>query len=72
MKIIEKEFNAQTGEEIITERDETDVEKKEREKFAAELKEAKIKADAKAAQRQAIAERLGLSSEELSLLLGGK
>jgi len=70
MKITEKEFNAQTGEEIITERDETAAEKKEREKFAAELKEAKIKAETKAAQRQAIADRLGLTADELQVLLG--
>ena len=36
MKRIEKEFNALTGEETITEREETAEEKKEREAFQAE------------------------------------
>ena len=37
MKIIEKEFNALTGEETITERDETATEKKYREARAKEV-----------------------------------
>ena len=70
MKIIEKEFNAITGEETITERDETAAEKKIREtrekQLAAELADIK----AKEAARQAIADRLGLTADELKLLLG--
>ena len=70
MKIIEKEFNVQTGEEIITERDETPTEKKEREIKAKEFAAARAEAEAKKTQRQAIAERLGLTAEELQVLLG--
>jgi hypothetical protein len=70
MKIIEKEFNALTGEETITERDETAAEKKAREKLEKEFLAAKAEAEAKAAQRQTIADRLGLTADELKLLLG--
>lgn len=70
MKIIEKEFNVQTGEETIIERDETAAEKKIREKFEKELAEKQTEAEAKAAQRKAIADRLGLTAEELQVLLG--
>lgn len=69
MKITEKEFNVLTGEETITERDETLSEKKAREKIQAELTEKQAEAEAKAAQRQAILDRLGLTSEEAALLL---
>lgn len=70
MKIIEKEFNALTGEETITERDETAAEKKARETRAKEIAAELAEAEAKAAQRQAIADRLGLTADELKLLLG--
>jgi hypothetical protein len=70
MKIIEKEFNAETGQETITERDETAAEKKIREAFEAEIAKAQAEAEAKAAARQAIAERLGLTADELQVLLG--
>ena len=70
MKIIEKEFNVETGEETIIERDETTAEKKQREKLQAEISKAKAEAEAKATARQAIAERLGLTADELQVLLG--
>ena len=70
MKKIHKEFNVVTGEETITERDETAVEKKAREKAEEEYKIKQAEAEAKAAQRQAIAKRLGLTAEELQVLLG--
>jgi hypothetical protein len=70
MKITEKEFNAITGEETITERDETAAEKKAREAFAKEIAARQAEAEAKAAARQAIAERLGLTADELQVLLG--
>ena len=69
MKITEKEFNALTGEETISEREETAAEKKIREKIEADLKTAQAAAEARAAQRQAILDRLGLTSEEAALLL---
>jgi hypothetical protein len=71
MKIIQKEFNIQTGEETITERDETAAEKKAREKAEADYAAEQAEADAKAAQRQAILNRLGITEEEARILLGG-
>ena len=70
MKIVERTFNAETGETIDTERNETAQEKAEREK--SELKRAELiaEAEARTAQRQAIADRLGLTADELKLLLG--
>ena len=69
MKITEKEFNVITGEETITERDETAAETKARldqeKQFAAE----KAEAEAKATARAAILDRLGLTAEEAAILL---
>ena len=71
MKIIEKEFNALTGEETITERDETAQEVAEREAFEAEQATRQAEATAKATQRRAILEHLGITEEEARILLGG-
>ena len=70
MKITEKEFNALTGEETITEREETAAEKKAREKLEADYAKVQAEAEAKAIARQAIADRLGLTADELAVLLG--
>ena len=70
MKITEKEFNALTGEETITERDETAAEKKVRQVFEKETADRKAEAETKAVARQVIADRLGLTADELKLLLG--
>ena len=70
MKIIEKEFNLETGEETITEREETSTEKALREKLEAEFKAQQAEAETKKAQRLAIAEKLGLTIDELKVLLG--
>ena len=70
MKIIEKEFNAITGKETITEREETPAEKTEREIYEKKLQELHSQAQAKAAARQAILDRLGLTEEEAKILLG--
>jgi hypothetical protein len=70
MKIIEKEFNVITGEETITERDETAQETKAR--LDAE-KAAKAYAEAKAEQEEkkaALLARLGLTEDELKIILG--
>jgi hypothetical protein len=69
MKIIEKEFNVITGKEYITEREETLAEKKERELFLNKILKQEAEAKAKVTQRQAILDRLGLTSEEMALLL---
>jgi hypothetical protein len=70
MKITEKEFNVITGEEKITERDETTAEKKAREILEKELAARKVEAESKETARLAIADRLGLTADELQILLG--
>jgi hypothetical protein len=70
MKIISKEFNIQTGEETITERNETAVEKKEREKFESEISAVQEAAEAKATARQEVLAKLGLTADEAAILLG--
>ena len=70
MKINEKIFDLTTGEETITERDETAAEKKEREKFQADLAAQNKAIETKETQRQTIADRLGLTADELQVLLG--
>jgi hypothetical protein len=69
MKIIEKEFNVITGQETITERDETAAETKarlDREKeIAAQEAEAAVKATAKAA----LLSKLDITEDEAKLLL---
>ena len=70
MKIIEKEFNALTGEETIIEREETAQEKAEREAAEARFAVAQAEAEAKEAARQAVLDRLGLTADEAKLLLG--
>ena len=70
MKIIEKTLDLITGEETITERDETAQEVAEREAQEAKLATQQAEAEAKAAERQAILDRLGLTANEAKLLLG--
>jgi hypothetical protein len=70
MKITEIDFNIQTGEETIIEREETAAEKKARETREKEIAESLAAAEAKAAAKQAILDRLGLSADEVKLLLG--
>jgi lactate dehydrogenase-like 2-hydroxyacid dehydrogenase len=71
MKITEKDFNIQTGEETITERDETPEEIKERELFKAEVV-AKAQAQEEAQAKRSIAlaklEALGLDEADLKAL----
>ena len=69
MKIIEKNFDALTGEETITEREETAMEKKQREKLLAEHLEMKAEAEAKATAKAELLNRLGITAEEAALLL---
>jgi hypothetical protein len=70
MKIIEKEFNVQTSEETITERDETVAEKKIREAKEKQLAALKAEAQAKATAKAAILDRIGLTVDELQTILG--
>ena len=70
MKITEKEFNIETGEETITEREETSAETKLRLDSAKEIAAEQAKAEAKATARQVILDRLGLTADEAALILG--
>lgn len=70
MKITERTHNAETGEIVDVERDETSVEKKVREKLEADYAKAQAEAETKATARQVIADRLGLTADELKVLLG--
>jgi hypothetical protein len=69
MKITEKEFNAITGEETITERDETAAETKARLDRAKEIAAAEAEAVTKATQKAALLAKLGITDDEAKLLL---
>ena len=69
MKIKQKTFNIITGEETITERNETAAETAERLASIAEYENLQAEAQAKAIARQAILDKLGLTAEEASILL---
>ena len=69
MKIKEKEFNAITGEETITERDETAAEIKIRTEFETKVKADKAEAEAKALAKSALLAKLGITEDEAQLLL---
>jgi len=64
-----KIVDADTGEEII--RDANAEELAQFAKDKADYATRQAEAEAKAAQRQAILDRLGLSQEEANILLGG-
>lgn len=70
MKITEKTLDITTGEEIITERDETSAETKARLDEAKDLAAAQAEAEAKANEKAALLEKLGISEDEAKLLLG--
>jgi hypothetical protein len=69
MKRIEKEFNALTGEETITEREETAQEVAEREAFTAKQAALKTEAEATATAKAALLAQLGITEEQAKLLL---
>ncbi len=71
MKIIEKIFDIQTGEETVIEREENAAEIKSRETLQSAAVARQADAQAKATARQAVLDRLGLTAEEAQLLLGG-
>jgi hypothetical protein len=68
MIIYEKIVNVKTGEEITSEREETAAETKARLDHAKEVKAAQAEAEAKAAARQVILDRLGITADEAALL----
>lgn len=69
MKRIEKEFNVITGEETITERDETSVEIKERLDREKEVAASQALAEIKGTEKAALLARLGITDDEAKLLL---
>jgi hypothetical protein len=71
MKITEKIYNIETGEETFTERDETAQEQTARETYEAEIAQRQAEVNSKAAQRRAILEHLKITEEEARILLGG-
>jgi hypothetical protein len=70
MKITEKEFNALTGEETITERDETAEETKIRLDAEKAVTDAAAMVSQKAADRAALLTQLGITEEQAKLLVG--
>ncbi len=70
MKTIEKEFNIQTGEETVLERELTKQEIAKRKEIEKAQTEAHAEAEAKETARQAILDRLGLTADEAALILG--
>ena len=69
MKITEKTLDITTGEETITERDETAAESKARLDEAKEIAAQRAETESKALARKAILDRLGLTADEAALLL---
>jgi hypothetical protein len=69
MLIIEKEFNALTGLETITEREETATEAKERKEAEAQTTAAQAEATTKAIAKAELLKRLGITADEAALLL---
>ena len=69
MKIIEKEFNVLTGEETITERDETAQEQAEREALEVRFAQQQAEASAKAEAKAQLLAQLGITEEQVKLLL---
>jgi hypothetical protein len=63
-----KEYNCETGEEIV--RDATAAEIAQMKKNADEFARIKAEAEAKAAEKQALLDRLGITADEAKLLLG--
>jgi hypothetical protein len=63
-----KEYNCETGEEIV--RDATAAEIAQMKIDADNALSKKAEAETKAAQRQAILDKLGLTADEARLLLG--
>jgi hypothetical protein len=61
--------NVETGEEIIRDANAEELAQIETDKAAQAV--AKAESDAKAAQRQLLLDRLGITKEEAQLLLGG-
>lgn len=67
-KIQLKEFNCESGEEFVRDATTEEIAQIAKDKANAQARQAE--ADAKEAQRQAILDRLGLTADEVKLILG--
>jgi uncharacterized RmlC-like cupin family protein len=70
MKIIERTHDTHTNEIIDIERDETAAETKARLDYVKAIEAAQVEAEAKAAARQVVLQKLGLTADEAAALLG--
>lgn len=70
MKITTTEINIITNEEIVSERELTKEELADKKLFDNTIAKLNADIESKAKTRQAVAERLGLTADELQLLLG--
>jgi len=71
-KYVEEIFNIETGETVLRDFTKAEADKmdKSRAEWAAKVAAEQAEAQAKAKARQAIADRLGLTADELQVLLG--
>ena len=69
MKITEKTFDLVTGEETLTQRDETKSEKQEREAYEAQILERETAKAKDAVAKAALLAKLGITADEAKLLL---
>ena len=70
MKITEKHFDIITGEETVIEREMTKDEIADRKLWADLIAKREAEAKTKATAKATIADRLGLTADELQVLLG--
>jgi hypothetical protein len=69
MKIIEKTFDIVSGQETIVERDETKEETKDRLEAEKIKAQGIAKAEEKSIEKTAVLQKLGLTAEEVAVLL---
>jgi hypothetical protein len=69
MKVGQKEFNAETGEEIFSERELTAAEIKAKDAVKKAIEDELAAVAQKAAEKAALLTRLGLTEDEAKLLL---
>lgn len=69
MIIIEKKFDATTGEEVVTERTATAAEVKKAKEFETEMAKLEAETAAKASEKAALLAKLGITDDEAKLLL---
>ncbi len=70
MKITEKEFNLETNQETIIERELNAEELAQHEAYLREQAAKEAEQTAKAQAKQAVLDKLGLSADEIAALLG--